>query len=32
MVAYGLPARFQESVEDLVVGAVDQMMKDVSSH
>lgn len=31
MVAYGLPARFQESVEDLVVGTVDQLMKDVST-
>ena len=32
MVPYGLPARFQESVEDLVVGAVDELMKAVSSH
>jgi len=30
MVAYGLPARFQASVEDLVVGAVDELMKAVS--
>jgi Neutral/alkaline non-lysosomal ceramidase, N-terminal len=32
MVAYGLPTRFQESVEDLVAGAVDELMKAVSGH
>ena len=32
MVAYGLPARFQGSVEDLVAGAVDGLMKAVSGH
>jgi len=31
MVAYGLPARFQASVEDLVVGTVDELMKALSS-
>ena len=31
MIAYGLPARFQSSVEDLVVTAVDDLMKALSS-
>jgi Flp pilus assembly pilin Flp len=31
MAAYGLPARFQESVEDLVVGTVDELMTALSN-
>jgi len=30
MVAYGLPARFQSNVEDLVVGTVEELMKALS--
>ena len=30
MIPYGLPTRFQSSVEDLVSGAVDELMNSVS--
>src|SRR6185369_43373 len=31
MIPYGLPARFQSNVEDLVAGVVDELMKSLSA-